>query len=135
MELLRLKKMTTNRFIVEDFDELIALQRVFREAKFCVEPDDVEISDSPIVARMFKRLVDALMAEEVARDGEIARQNWQRWLMIDESRDEWAAAVRRARGDVRWEAFSEEERTNYVSILLSPFVLTSDALARFISEV
>jgi hypothetical protein len=40
-------------FVVDDLGELLALQRVFREAKFCLEPDDVEISDSPVVARLF----------------------------------------------------------------------------------
>lgn len=64
----------SNAFVVEDLGELLALQRVFREAKFCTEPDDVEVSDSPIVAKLFERLIATLVAQAVERDGEGARQ-------------------------------------------------------------
>ena len=49
--------MTTNSFVVNDIVELRVMQRVFREAKFCALADDDEISDSPIVNELFKRLL------------------------------------------------------------------------------
>jgi hypothetical protein len=122
-------------FIVDDLGEMLALQRVFREAKFCAEPDDVEVSDSPVVARLFERLIATLVANEVERGGEDAKLRWTQWLAIDESRDEWAAAIRRANADVRWATFSSNERIEYVRLLLSPFVLSPSVVDRFISTV
>jgi hypothetical protein len=122
-------------FVVDDLSELLALQRVFREAKFCTEADDTEISDSPVVARMFERLIATLVATEVGHGDESARLRWARWLAIDESRDEWAAAVRRARADTRWATFSSDERVEYVSLLLSPFTLSPEVIDRFVSSV
>jgi len=123
--------MTTNSFVVDDIVELRVMHRVFREAKFCTEADDLEISDSPIVARMFARLIATLMAQEVALEGEVARQSWMRWLAIDESRDEWAAAIRRARVEKQWLTFSNTDRTNYVRVLLSPFTASPDTIEKF----
>jgi hypothetical protein len=125
----------TSTFVVDDLGDLLALQRVFREAKFCTEPDDVEVSDSPIVAKLFERLMVTLVAQEVARDGEVARQRWAKWLAIDESRDEWAVSIRRARADARWRTFSDDERIRYVRLLLSPFALSPEVVSRFVLAV
>lgn len=125
----------SNAFIVSDFGELLALQRVFREAKFCTEPDDVEVSDSPVVAKLFERLVQTLVELEVTRDGDGARQRWAQWLAINESRDEWDAAIRRAKADTRWATFSIDERIVYVRLLLSPFSLSADLVDKFMIAV
>lgn len=122
-------------FSVEDLGELLAIQRVFREAKFCTEPDDVEIADSPVVAKLFQRLMNTLVEREVERDGEIARARWTSWLAIDDSRDEWTAAVRRARADARWPSFSPHQRTEFVTLLLSPFTVSPETIKRFILDV
>lgn len=125
----------SDAFSVDDLDEMLALHRVFREAKFCTEPDDVEVADSPVVAKLFERLIVTLVAREVERDGEAARQRWAHWLAIDESRDEWNVAIRRARADARWTTFSTDERVSHVSLLLSPFTLSPDVVHRFVLAV
>lgn len=127
--------MTSNVFTVDTLTELLVLQRVFREAKFCTEPDDTEISDSPIVANLFERLMTALVAEQVARDGEDAAHRWVWWRAIDESRDEWAAALRRAKAAPRWPSLSDDERAEYIRLLLSPFTVSPDIIQRFTSAV
>ncbi len=127
--------MTTKAFIVTDVDELFALHRAFREAKFCIEPDDTEVSDSPVVARLFERLMEVLITAEVDREGETARQRWEQWLALDESRDEWAAATSRAKNELAWHDFSDAERREYVTVLLSPFRLSPETMERFISAV
>lgn len=127
--------MTSKPFMVADLNELLALHRVFREAKFCTEPDDIEVSNSPIVARLFRQLLDAVVAAEVERDGESAREKWEQWLALDESRDEWIAGVERAKRENAWAGFSEEERRAYVTLLMSPFVLGEDVMDRFIAAV
>lgn len=125
----------SNIFVVSDPAELVALQRVFREAKFCKEPDDIEVSDSPVVAQLFQRLVAILIEKDVERDGEDARLRWAQWLAIDESRDEWDAAVQRANAEARWATFSPDERFEYLKILLSPFTVTQEVVERFVSAV
>ncbi len=128
--------MSNNRgFIVDNLTELRALQRVFREAKFCTEPDDKDIAGSPIVAQLFERLMEVLIEQQVTREGDEARRRWNAWLQIDDSRDEWFAAIRRAKADVRWDRFTESERANYVKILLSPFVLSREMYEKFIVAV
>lgn len=127
--------MTSERFVVADFNELMVLHRVFREAKFCTEPDDTEISDSPIVARLFRQLLGVIVATEVEREGESACQKWRQWLAIDESRDEWSAGVTRAKRETAWSGLSDQERRAYVTLLMSPFVLDEDAMERFIAAV
>lgn len=127
--------MSSNPFVVTDLNDLLALHRVFREAKFCTEPDDIEISNSPIVVRLFCQLLDAIVAAEAERDGESARHKWKQWLAIDESRDEWSAGVTRAKRETAWSTFSEEERRAYVTLLMSPFVLNENVMKRFIAAV
>jgi hypothetical protein len=122
-------------FVVDDLRELAVLQRVFREAKFCTEPDDVEVSASPIVANLYQRVIEALVVKEVALQGEIARQRWTQWLTIDESRDEWRAATRRAILEERWHTFSDEECEEYVRLLFSPFAISAEMVKRFIVAV
>ena len=87
------------------------------------------------MARLFQQLLDAIVAAEVERDGESARQKWKQWLAIDESRDEWRAGVMRAKRETAWSGFSEKERRTYVTLLMSPFVLNEGAMESFIATV
>jgi len=41
---------------------LVALHRVFLEAKFCLEPDDIEVAESSAVAKLFAELTNVLIA-------------------------------------------------------------------------
>ncbi|SMC20875.1 hypothetical protein SAMN02745857_01064 [Andreprevotia lacus DSM 23236] len=127
--------MSSNSFLVNDYHELIALQRVFREAKFCFEASDPEISASPIVARLFDRLLDTLIEVDVTRKGDIARKRWADWLSMHPAREEWQVSVRRAAEEHDWDHWSEDERISYARTLLSPFILAQDLIELFIEEV
>jgi hypothetical protein len=128
--------MVIKSFEVSDLHELRVMQRVFREAKFCTVADDDEISDSPIVASLFSRLLAVLVEAEVEIDGENARQSWDRWLMMDNpSRNEWTSARLRAQENHMWDTMPESEKITYVKILFSPFVLSDDAIRQFVTEV
>jgi hypothetical protein len=61
--------MNSKIFKVENLVESRALQRVFREAKFCTVADDEEISTSPIVAAMFDRVMEVLVETCVETEG------------------------------------------------------------------
>lgn len=122
------------KFCASELSELIALQRLFREAKFSTDPDDAELCDSPLVARMFERLMSALVVKDVQTSGEQAKRRWEAWLAIDETRDEWRSAVRSAARDFRWASFSDSERIAQAYLLLSPFTTTPTLVERFIVE-
>jgi hypothetical protein len=127
--------MTTKSFVVNGYRDLQVLQRVFREAKFCNEANDDEVSASPIVADLYLRLVDVLIEADVAEFGEHVRVNWANWLQMDPSRDEWNSAMRRACSEEKWLAWTFEERLSHTRLLLSPFVISSELELQFINEV
>ncbi len=112
------------------------MQRIMREAKFCIAENDTEISTSPIVSQLFKRLMDALIEAEVELDGEEARTRWLRWLNLDDPRrDEWQVAVGRAANDGRWEKFTDQEKRDFSENVLCPFTMAPDLLNEFIYAV
>ncbi len=128
--------MNINQFSVSNYQELRALQRVFREAKFCKKSDDDEIATSPIVAALFIRLMDALIETQVNLEGEGARKKWTRWLAMDDpSRDEWQSAKARAQKNDQWAGWEKGEKVAYVKILFSPFVLDDSFVDQFILDV
>lgn len=128
--------MISRTFEVCGLQELRVMQRIFREAKFCTVADDDEISDSPIVAMLFSRLMSVLIAAEVEAVGESARQSWEAWLLMDNPlRSEWCAARLRAQKHLVWGTMTESERDDYVKVLFSPFVLSDAAIKRFTAEV
>ncbi|GLK89769.1 hypothetical protein [Pseudomonas turukhanskensis] len=132
----RVKKMTAKTFIVSDMRELMVMQRVFREAKFCTVPDDDEISDSDIVAALFSRLMNALIEVEVEVMGESARADWQAWLTMDDPmRSEWSAVRLRAQRKKTWPVMSDMERNEYVRLLFAPFIMSQKEIDQFVGEV
>ncbi len=138
------------------------MQRIMREAKFCIAENDTEISTSPIVSQLFKRLMDALIEAEVELDGEEARTRWLRWLNLDDPRRDdqhqlrlrqhfardhhfllvaageqadTQVAVGRAANDGRWEKFTDQEKRDFSENVLCPFTMAPDLLNEFIYAV
>jgi hypothetical protein len=128
--------MTSRPFIVDDIRELRAMQRIFREAKFCAEADDDEVSESPVVAELFERLMTALIDAEVDISGDFARNKWGSWLlMADRSRNEWSAALGRVRKNRMWQSWKDDEKKAYARLIFSPFVLSEEMVECFLREV
>lgn len=127
--------MDSNIFTVSSYHDLLVMQRVFREAKFCLSPSDDEISASPIVADLFSKLMESLIAAETAIKGESARERWTQWLTIDESREEWGVAIQRAKCIGEWSSWSHNQRVEYAKDLLNPFIVPAELLQRFVESV
>ena len=123
-----------NKFVINQFGDLHALHRVFREAKFCDVANDDEVSTSPIVADLYAKLLAALVEAEVEEFGEPAREKWRRWLQTGPDRDEWRAVLQRIKKCAEWQNWSDEERIDYARLLFSPFLLTSDLENQLIKE-
>jgi len=128
--------MTDKFFLVTNINELRALQRVFREAKFCPEAGDDEITESPIVATLFSQLMDALIAAETAIDGPQAKKRWENWLVMDNPlRDEWKAVRQRLKLSERWPRMNMDEKRAYILTLFKPFHVPESKLDLLMAEV
>jgi len=124
--------MTSSVFSVCDYYELLALHRALLEAKFCDEPNDNDVSGSPIVASLHRQLVEALVEAESERKGVEARSAWTKWLALSSGRREWKVALGRARSEPQWNGWTEKDRLSYARALLSPFSVSDELLAEFI---
>ncbi|NVD69552.1 hypothetical protein HUX88_03140 [Duganella sp. BJB1802] len=127
--------MDSKSFVVLDYYELIALQRVFREAKFCLKASDEDISASPIVAKLFERALDVLIDVEVGRKGPAAAEDWSKWKKIDPSREEWMVAHERATKERDWQLWSYSDKLEYVRVLFSPFEISEQLAEEFIISI
>jgi len=127
--------MTSTNLLLDDYYELLALHRALLEAKFCDEPNDFDVSASPIIARIYKKLIPVLIEAESKKKGEGARQSWDRWLRLDPSRREWGVALKRAKSERKWASWSPREKRSYVADLLTPFVLEEEIAEKFVLQV
>lgn len=110
-------------FSTQSHAENIALLRAIVEAKFHHAPNDTDVPGSAVLARVADRLRDAVVEEEIRREGPAAAARWREWAAIGPDRPEWSAALRFASETWRdaWNGWSKEERIAAASWLLSPF--------------
>lgn len=115
---------------VDDLAELVALDKVLREAKFGTAPVDATIAASPIVADLSRRVRDAINVQTYGAPNPVDRED-----MIRPEWREWAASVQAANRLTSWHAWTYETKTEVARDLLSPFGLSDQILALFIDEV
>lgn len=117
--------------------EMLAVLRALVEAKFHGETEDYDVPGSAILAEVAIRVRDAVIAEEVRRDGVAAEHRWRDWVRLDESRAEWVGARRYALSEWTnvWARWSDAERLAAAAALLSPFEPGQEGLRRFLAEV
>ncbi len=127
--------MISNDFIVSDYYELLALHRALLEAKFCDEPNDFDVSASPIIASLHKKLLQSLIKLEVEQKGSSAQDSWNNWLAIDPERREWNVGLQRARDERLWCEWSKEDKKKYILDLLSPFHVDNELAEIFLNQV
>jgi hypothetical protein len=124
-----------SKFSGFELDELRVLQRVFREAKFCLAHDDTEIIDSPRVAVLFDSLMSELIAKDALNNGEKVKHEWLEWLdMDDERRAEYKAAAIHVQNHAPWRTYSESERREYLKVVFCPFVLSDELTKQIIMQ-
>lgn len=98
-----------------DYYELLALHKALLEAKFHTDPDNEEISGSPLVANTCIQVRDLLLQSEKAAQ-------WEDWFQLKNRRDYRATAIMRMSKDRRWEKASDEERKRIAGDYLAPFL-------------
>ncbi len=127
--------MTSNVFQVDDYYELLALHRALLEAKFCDEPNDLDVSASPLVATLHRKLLKSLIKIEVDKKGLSAQNDWDDWLTLRADRREWIVGLKRVKNLDIWDEWSNETKKKYVLNLLSPFYVSDELVNTFLVEV
>ncbi|WP_269539542.1 hypothetical protein [Cerasicoccus fimbriatus] len=113
-------------FVINTKTELLALHRVFIEAKFSLDPNDFDIGPSSIVSALYDSIFQALK-----KDG----QNWDKWLENQRPRILKAVKLGVARiQECEWQKWSHERRVEYVSDYASPLTLSSAEIEMLISK-
>lgn len=125
--------MTSEIFSVHDKYELLALHRGLMEARFCDVANDPDVSGSPILAKIHREIVSALMALDKPVGG--SREQWQEWLIIRADRREWSVALARAAESAWWPRLDGVEKIKAARDLLSPFVLSDQQAEAFVELV
>lgn len=121
---------TSRALVVDDYGELLALHKGLMEARFSDLPNNFYVSGSPLLADLHKRLVAILAARDV--EAGHAPERWDHWLVMAEGRREWVLALNNVRNDSSWAGLDEAERISRARDYLSPFVVTEEALRRFL---
>ncbi|WP_437968478.1 hypothetical protein WMF04_03935 [Sorangium sp. So ce260] len=122
---------------IKSHAEALALLRVIVEAKFHSNPDDRDVPGSSVLAALAVRIRESVVAEEIRREGAVAAERWSEWSRLGPSRPEWAAARDFAASSWReiWGEWSEAQKRDAATVLLSPFEVDRDDLSMFLDEV
>lgn len=139
-------------FVLNDYNDLLALHRALIEAKFRINPNDELIARSPIIADLCNRVVKELIELELKTDDN-AELKWIKWLSISECDNPfekydndltdtnilfltpWEIALINAQKDMRWSISSYEEKEQMVKEYLSPFICTDSQIEKFINII
>lgn len=124
-------------FSVSDRYQLSALFRVFMAAKFNPRTSDTDLPASPFVGHMAAQVRDALMAMEVEREGNAAKERWEEWLAIGPHRREWQVAIDFATREFKesWRTWDTADRREVLEHLFSPFPLAPDMILKIEDEL
>jgi hypothetical protein len=104
-------------FTVTDENELLALHKALLEAKFNESADDPVIQGSPYVAHMANRVADKLQELNPSYTEWRVAENHKRYISVVKSSINQCAI---------WPDWNINQRTEYVSILLSPLTASSE---------
>ncbi len=120
-------------FSIDNYYELMALHRVIMEAKFSIDPNDLEIQLSPMVAKIADQVVEVLIEMEVIKEGESSRLKWQEWREISPDRREYQIVQTKIKSEVLWKTWSFNEQKTYVRNLFSPFQISDELISELVS--
>lgn len=125
--------MTSKPISLIDRYDLLALHRGLMEARFCEIANDPDVSGSPILARIHRDTVAAIIESEKIIGLDVSR--WWNWLLISEDRREWAVAVQRASMSSRWGSLDDPSKRELAHDLLAPFTVNEELLDIFLATV
>lgn len=119
---------------ISDYYVLLNLHKALLEAKFHLNPDNILVCSSPVIANLCNELVDMLAKMDEKKDeGNIGK--WDGWRKLENQSFYKERAVKNAVLNDRWLEMSDEEKWRITISLLSPFKATDEQIISFIKEV
>lgn len=119
---------------LKDYFTILNLHKALLEAKFHENPDNENVSSSPIIADICNKLVDALTEmDEEKNEKNIGK--WDNWRMLKNQKFYKDRAMKNAVMNSRWKKMSEDEKLKATINMLSPFIATEEEVKCFIKEV
>ena len=109
---------------------ILNLHKALLEAKFHINPDNINVSSSPFIADFCNELVDALTIMD-----EGTGRSWDEWRMLKNHSFYRDRALKNALSDNMWLKMNKEQKVKMVKNLLSPFKATEDEIEKFIKDV
>ena len=119
---------------LKDYFVILNLHKALLEAKFHLNPDNINVSSSPIIADICNKLVDVLKKmDEEKSEKNIGK--WDEWRLLKNQSFYRDRAIINAKLNNRWNKMNNEEKEKTVKNLISPFIATEEELKSFIQQV
>ncbi|MDE7422749.1 MAG: hypothetical protein K2N51_03520, partial [Lachnospiraceae bacterium] len=116
---------SNNNFNVNDYYELVALQKALLEAKFNLTPNNENISGSPIIAKMLNEIYALLEEKEKEREG---KERWSEWRKIANQMYYLERAIERIIKQEKFNEYEEERKREVIKNYISPFTCNAQEL-------
>ena len=110
--------------------ELLALHKVFMEAKYHESPDNFDVQGSPIVEDLYERVFQLLLS--TCSDKE--QESWKNWRNLDshEHRIPNLKSRLKAIHSSNWPK-DLEDKIDYVKSLVSPLIASDEKISELVS--
>lgn len=119
---------------IKDYFLILNLHKALLEAKFHMNPDNIEVAFSPVIANLCNELVDALTKIDEEKDNKnIGR--WQNWRKLENKQFYRERAIKNAMLCDEWNIMEDDKKIKIAKNLLSPFIVTEKELEVFVEDV
>lgn len=126
--------MSEIRIEITDYFTILNLHKALLEAKFHLNPDNINVSSSPIIAEFCDKLVDVLEKMDEERNEKNVGK-WDDWRLLKNQSFYRDRAIINAKLNDRWTKMNDEEKRKTVKNLLSPFKATEEEINLIVQEV
>ncbi|MBQ4059888.1 MAG: hypothetical protein IJA10_16100 [Lachnospiraceae bacterium] len=126
--------MNETKLEIGDYYVLLNLHKALLEAKFHMNPDNILVCSSPIIADLSNEIVDILIKLDEIKDKN-NKEKWENWRRLKNQEFYKERAVKNALLNDRWLKLDDEGKVKCTKNLLSPFKATEDEIKTFITEV
>jgi hypothetical protein len=126
--------MDKTKIEITDYYVMLNLHKALIEAKFHINPDNIEVSASPIIAGFMNTLIDTLstVSEEI---GKTSKKEWETWRLLSNQPFYRDRAVKLATQHSKWIDMDIENKKKMSKNLLSPFIFSDEEIEDFILSV
>jgi hypothetical protein len=110
--------------VIEDYFELLALNKALFEARFREKPICAEVQGSPFLADIHNRLIETLIATEREQGKQLEWSEWRRWRNRVIEKQQVEQIIKHA----HWQQFSAHQKLAFVQVLIAPFIVDEEEM-------